>query len=63
LFICAYSSEDSYPLQVNHVPSRFTGELVRGEPTNRVRCSSYEMKFPEVPTGASFFEQQNKTAP
>ena len=63
LFICAYSSEDAYPLQVNHVPSRFTGELVRGEPTNRVRCSSYEMEFPEVPTGASFFGQQNKTAP
>ena len=60
LFICTYSSEDSYPLQVNHVPSRFAGELVRGEPTNRVRCTSYEMEFPEVPTGASFFGQQEK---
>jgi len=25
-----------------------------------VRCSPYEMAFPEMPTGASFFEQQAK---
>ncbi len=58
LFICAYRSEDCRPLQVSHVPSRYEGEIVRGERTNRVRCSDSEMAFPEVPTGASFFGQQ-----
>ncbi len=60
LFISEYRSEDSKPLQVNHIPSRFEGELVRGVATDRVRCSSFEMAFPEVPTGASFFGQQAK---
>ncbi len=60
LFISEYRAEDSKPLQVNHIPSVYCGEVVRGERTNRVRCSSYEMEFPEVPTGASFFDQQAK---
>ncbi|MCY3851278.1 MAG: phytanoyl-CoA dioxygenase family protein [Acidimicrobiaceae bacterium] len=60
LFICEYRAEDSKPLQVNHLPSRYEGEVVRGVRTNRVRCSAYEMEFPEVPTGASFFSQQAK---
>lgn len=60
LFIAEYRAEDSKPLDVNHLPSRYEGEVVRGERTNRVRCSSYEMEFPEVPTGASFFSQQAK---
>ena len=58
LYICTYRSEDSQPLQANHIPSRFDGEVVRGVATNRVRCSASEMEFPEIPTGASFFEQQ-----
>lgn len=58
LYICTYRSEDSQPLQANHIPSRFDGEVVRGVATNRVRCSASEMTFPEIPTGASFFEQQ-----
>ncbi len=61
LFICEYRAEDSKPLQVNHIPSRYDGEVVRGTRTNRVRCSAYEMTFPEVPTGASFFVQQAKS--
>ena len=60
LFICEYVAEDSYPLQVNHIPSKYMEEIVRGKFTSRVRCSEYEMAFPEVPTGASFFEQQAK---
>lgn len=60
LFISEYRAEDSKPLQVNHIPSRYDGEVVRGVRTNRVRCSSYEMEFPEVPEGASFFAQQAK---
>ena len=62
LYICEYSAEDAYPLQVNHIPSRYMGEIVRGQFSGRVRCSSYEMMFPEVPTGASFFEQQAKAS-
>ena len=60
LFISEYRAEDSKPLQVNHLPSVYEGEVVRGERTNRVRCSTYEMEFPEVPKGASFFSQQAK---
>ncbi|MBO68723.1 MAG: restriction endonuclease subunit S [Acidiferrobacteraceae bacterium] len=58
LYIVEYCAEDAYPLQANHIPSKFAGEIVRGESTNRVRCSDYDMIFPEFPTGASFFEQQ-----
>ena len=60
LFICAYTAEDAYPLQANHIPSEYMYEIVRGEYSGRVRCSDYEMIFPEVPKGASFFEQQAK---
>ena len=60
LFISAYRSEDSYPLDTSHVPSEHEGELVRGVQTNRVRCTSMEMAFSEVPAGASFFDQQAK---
>ena len=58
LYICEYRAEDARTLQVNHIPSRFEGEVVRGVATQRVRCSAYEMEYPEVPTGASFFSQQ-----
>ncbi len=60
LFISEYRAEDAKALQVNHLPSIYEGEIVRGVRTNRVRCSNYEMEFPEVPTGASFFTQQAK---
>lgn len=60
LLIVEYRAEDSRPLQVNHIPSRYDGEVVRGVRTNRVRCSAYEMEYPEVPKGASFFSQQAK---
>lgn len=62
LCILTYSAEDAYPLQPNHIPSRYEGELVRGTATNRVRCSEYQMVLPEAPKGASFFEQQAKSA-
>ena len=60
LFICEYTAEDAYPLQVNHIPSAYMYEIVRGKSSGRVRCSEYEMAFPEVPKSASFFEQQAK---
>ena len=60
LFICEYFAEDARPLQPNHIPSEYMYEVVRGEKTGRVRCSEYTMILSEVPTGASFFEQQAK---
>jgi hypothetical protein len=61
ILIIEYTAEDAYPLQNNHIPSKYMCEVVRGEATGRVRCSDYDMAFPEVPTGASFFDQQAKS--
>ena len=60
LFICEYCAEDSYPMQANSIPSKYMEEVVRGQFSGRVRCSAYDMAFPEIPEGASFFEQQAK---
>ena len=58
LYITTYYAEDAIELSPNHLPSRFTHELVRGVVTGKVRCSSYEMPLPAKPTGTSFFAQQ-----
>lgn len=58
LYITTYYAEDAIELSPNHLPSRFTHELVRGAASGRVRCSAYEMELPEVPDGTSFFAQQ-----
>lgn len=58
LFICSYTAEDSYPLHANHIPSVYQYEVVRGKATGRIRCSPYDMAIAEMPSGASFFEQQ-----
>ncbi len=58
LYITTYYSEDAIELSQNHLPSRFTHELVRGEPSGRVRCAPYEMALPAVPKATSFFAQQ-----
>ena len=58
LYITTYYSEDAIELSPNALPSTFTHELVRGEVSGRVRCSSYEMELPEVPKDTSFFAQQ-----
>lgn len=58
LYITTYYAEDAIELSPNHLPSRFTHDLVRGEASGRVRCSSYEMELPAVPKGTSFFAQQ-----
>ena len=58
LYITTYYAEDAIELSPNHLPSRFTHELVRGEASGRVRCTSYDMALPEVPKGTSFFAQQ-----
>lgn len=61
LYISTYYAEDAVELSPNHLPSTLTHELVRGEASGRVRCSTYEMQLPEVPKGTSFFAQQAST--
>ena len=58
LYITTYYSEDAIELSQNHLPSRFTHDLVRGEASGRVRCAPYEMQLPAVPKATSFFAQQ-----
>lgn len=58
LYITTYYAEDAIELSPNALPSRFTHELVRGEPSGRVRCTAFEMPLPEVPKETSFFAQQ-----
>ena len=58
LYITTYYAEDAIELSPNHLPSRFTHALVRGEETGSVRCSPYAMQLPAVPKGTSFFAQQ-----
>ncbi|WP_282608931.1 phytanoyl-CoA dioxygenase family protein [Pelagibius sp. Alg239-R121] len=58
LYIATYYAEDAKELSPNALPSALTHELVRGEDSGRIRCSSYEMEIPEVPKDTSFFAQQ-----
>ena len=58
LHISVYSAEDAVALSPNPVPSRYEGRLVRGQSTGRVRSIDYELELPQLPTGASFFDQQ-----
>ena len=58
LHISVYSAEDAVAISPNPVPSRYEGQLVRGRRTGRVRSMDYELDLPQLPTGASFFDQQ-----
>ena len=58
LHISVYSAEDAIPYSPNPVPSRFQGTVVRGAQTGKVRSVDYEIQLPEMPRGASFFDQQ-----
>ena len=58
LFIAAMAAADAVPLAINAVPSVHAGLLLRGREPGRIRSISFEMEGPEVPAGASFFEQQ-----
>ncbi len=62
LFICVYSAEDAVPLSPNPMPHRFEGLLVRGARSGRVRSVDFSVELPELPSGASFFEQQQANA-
>lgn len=58
LFISVYSAEDAWPLAPNPVPTEYEGFLVRGERTNRIRSTVFNVERPEYPETASFFGQQ-----
>ena len=58
LHISVYSAEDAVPLVPNPVPTRFEGEIVRGQHTGRVRSIAFDLDLPQKPTTASFFDQQ-----
>lgn len=60
LFISVYSAEDAIPLVPNPVPTRFEGEIVRGNRTGRVRSKDFQLDLPEKPKTASFFDQQSQ---
>lgn len=61
LYITTYYTEDAIELSPNHLPSTLAHELIRGEVSGRVRCSSYQMELPGAPEGTSFFAQQEST--
>ena len=60
LFICVYSAEDAVPYAANPMPTEHEGLVVRGERTNTVISRQFEMKLPQKPKTASFFDQQDK---
>jgi hypothetical protein len=42
------------------MPNRYEGTIVRGVRTGRVRSIPYEITLPQLPSTASFFDQQAK---
>ncbi len=59
LFIAVYSAADAVPLSPNPVPNLHEGLIVRGSDPGTVRTTSFELRAPEYPKGASFFTQQS----
>ena len=58
LFICVYSAEDAIPLSPNPLPSVHEGRIVHGARTGLVRCVANELRLPQLPKSAAFFNQQ-----
>ncbi len=59
LFICVYSADDAIPCSQSPMPNRFEGLLVAGSRCGRIRCVPFQMRAPELPKTASFFDQQS----
>ena len=60
LFICVYTAEDAVPVSPSPMPTKYEGLVVRGEKTNTVRSMPFCMELPQLPSTASFFDQQAK---
>ena len=56
--VAAIAAADAIPLAANAVPSVHAGMILAGREPGRIRATSFEMEMPEVPDGASFFDQQ-----
>jgi hypothetical protein len=58
LYIATLTAADAIPLAPCAVPSSYHGKIVRGRDPGRIRSIAYSMDMPELPKGASFFDQQ-----
>jgi ectoine hydroxylase-related dioxygenase (phytanoyl-CoA dioxygenase family) len=61
LYIATLTAADAVPLVPCAVPSIHAGRIVHGQDPGRIRSIAFEMENPEIPTGASFFNQQATT--
>jgi len=57
-YIATLTAADAIPLAPCAVPSIYTGGIVHGENPGRIRSVAFTMESPEIPAGASFFNQQ-----
>ncbi len=60
LFIVVYAADDAVPCSPNPVANRHQGEIVRGVESGRMRSTAFDIPLPQLPTTASFFDQQAK---
>ena len=58
LYIATLTAADAIPLVPCAVPSSYSGMIVHGRDPGRIRSIGFEMENPEIPSGASFFNQQ-----
>jgi len=58
LFISAIAAADAVPLAPIPLPSKHMGKIIHGREPGTIRSIPFEMETPEIPQGASFFEQQ-----
>ena len=58
IYIANLTSADAVPLSTNAVPSIHSGMIAHGREPGKIRSIEYEIEMPEVPEGASFFNQQ-----
>jgi ectoine hydroxylase-related dioxygenase (phytanoyl-CoA dioxygenase family) len=58
LYIATLTAADAVPLAPCALPSTHGGRIVRGREPGVIRSVAFTMETPEIPSGASFFEQQ-----
>ena len=61
LFICVYAADDAVPCSPSPMPNRYEGQIVAGARSGRIRCMPFQIRAPELPQTASFFDQQAAT--
>jgi hypothetical protein len=58
LYIATLTAVDAIPLVPCALPSIHAGRSVHGNDPGHIRSIAFDMKNPEIPAGASFFNQQ-----